>query len=147
MSKAETTAWNLSDITAKRRLMEHISTLKGLHDITIKPRRITRTLNQNSYYWIAVVTIFAHWLREQYGDPSITLEDAHDVLKRQILGVRSKEIGKDTIEIPASTRVLDKIEFADYIDQCAAWLADFCGLVVIDSKLFFDEKEQLRKAG
>lgn len=147
MSKAEKTCWNLSDVRDKRRLLEYIAQLKGLYDVTLRPRRITRSLQANSYYWVSTVTPFAHWLREQYGDPSITLEDAHDVLKRQLLGVRAKEIGKDTIEIPASTRVLDKIEFADYIDQCAAWLADFCGLVVVDSKLFFDERDRLRKVG
>lgn len=90
---------------------------------------------------------FAHWLRENYGDESITLEDAHDVLKRQILGVRTKTLGDggECIEIPASTRVLDKVEFSDYLEKCAAWLAEFCGIVVLSSDLYWESKDQPKK--
>lgn len=147
MSRAETTVWNLSDAPSKRRLMEHISMLKGLHDVTIKPRRITRSLQANAFYWVSTVTPFAHWLRENYGDESISLEDAHDILKRQILGVRTKQIGDggEFIELAASTRVLDKWEFANYLEKCAAWLAEFCEIVVLSSELFFEGKQESKR--
>lgn len=133
---------NLSDVAAKRRLMQKIGVMSGLHDVSIRPRRKTRSLNANNYYFSAVVTPFREWLREQWGDPSITTEQAHIELKRAVLGVKER-IREDTgevMELIPTTHDMDKYDFANYIDKAAAWLADFAGIVVIPSEMFFDSK-------
>lgn len=138
MAKAKSTVWNLTDVESRRRLMRHIGSLRGLWDVTFKERTKTRSLDQNSFYWIAVVTPFTDWLKESQGDNSITLEDAHEVLKQHILGVWELAGAKLT----RSTRKLDTAEFSEYIEKCSAFLAEYCEIAVIDSSLFFEARER-----
>lgn len=130
---------NLDDVETKKRLMSKIGRLRGLHEITIKPRRKARSLNQNSYYWVAVVSPFREWLRDEWQE-EVSLEQAHEMLKHKILGAKEltdKETG-EIIEIPPSSRDLDVHEFAEFIEGCARWLAEFTGIVVIPSEMFFE---------
>ena len=134
---------NLSDVETKRRLMQKIGGLQGLWDVTLKQRKRTRSLNQNAYYFAALVAPWTEWLREQSGDPSITSEQAHAELKRAVLGTR-EIVRKDTGEIIELTRTshnLDTAEFAEFIEGAARFLAEFAGIVVIPSELFFEEKQ------
>ena len=143
MSKSIPTVLNLSDLQVKRRLMQKVSMLSGLYEVTLKPRKLTRTLNQNRYYWAAVVSVFAQWLRDEWGDNTITSEQAHELLKKRILGSRvivDKTTGEE-LELPATTRTLDTKEFGEYVDACAAWLAEFCGIVVLPPELFYEQRE------
>lgn len=133
--------WNLSNPAEKQRLLLQISRLSGLQEVRIRPRKRTRTLNQNSYYWVAVVGPFTEWLREQYGDPLINAEQAHEMLKVKILGVEQKimENGEILTLIPRS-KTLNTDHFAAYIEKCAEWLSEFCEIVVIPSELFWESK-------
>lgn len=130
---------NLDDVETKKRLMSKIGRLRGLHEITIKPRRKARSLNQNSYYWVAVAQPFRDWLREEWQE-DVSLEQAHEMLKHKILG--SKEVVDkatgEVLEIPPTSRDLDVHEFGEFIEGCARWLAEFCGIVVIPSEMFFE---------
>lgn len=138
---------NMDDIEAKRRLMSKIGTLKGLYDVTLRPRKRTRSLNQNAYYFAALVTPWTEWLREQSGDPSITSEQAHIELKRAVLGTKeivNKETG-DVIELTRTSRNLDTAEFSEFIEGAARFLAEFAGIVVIPSELFFEDKRNGNK--
>ena len=137
---------NLSDVKQKRALMQRVSTLQGLYEVSLKPRKITRTLNQNAYYFAAVVHPFRDWLREAYGDPQIDLDQAHEMLKVKILGLDERLIdptGEVLMLIPRS-KTLDTVEFGQYLDKCAEWMASFCGIVVLPPELFFESKEPKR---
>lgn len=142
MNKTAPTVLNLSDLAVKRRLMQKISMLSGLYEVTLKPRKLSRTLNQNSYYWAAVVAPFTEWLCENYGE-TIKPEQSHEMLKRRILGAR--EITDTTtgeiLELPATTRTLDTKEFNEYIESCAEFLASFCGVVVLPPELFYEQRD------
>lgn len=131
-SKEPPTVLNFDDPEVKRRLMGYIGTLKGLWEVELKPRKLVRNLQQNKYYWCAVVTPFRDWLRESYGDSWITAEQAHEMLKERILSGRETNLGT----IPPTTTKLNTKEFAEYVDKAAAWLAEFTGIVVIPSDLF-----------
>lgn len=134
MSKEAIEIWNLSEASEKHRLMRQISGLKpGLYSVSIKPKRKTRTLDQNAYYFVAVVTPFAEWLREQYGDPHIDNEQAHEMLAVKVLGLQHGVL------VPR-TRTLNTKEFSDYIENAAAWLAEFAEIIVIPSDLFYEMK-------
>lgn len=145
-SKAPVEVLDLSDVATKRKLMSKISVLTGLWEVSIKPRKITRTLNQNAYYFAAVVAPFTDWLKEQYGDPQITSEQAHEMLKVKILGLDEKLIDGtgEVLKLIPRSKTLDTFEFGQYIDKCAEWLATFCGIVVLDSELFYESKEPKR---
>jgi hypothetical protein len=150
MSQAETLKHvvNMDNLTTKRRFMQKIQTMTGLWEISMKPRRFTRSLNQNSYYWAAVVSPFTDWLRNEWGDSSVQLEQAHELLKTKILGTKelvNKKTG-EVIEITRSSKMLDTHEFGEFIENAAAWLAEFTGIVVLSSELFWEQPEKKRKA-
>ena len=54
---------------AKVRLQTFIAGLPpdAIYEIRINPKRATRTLRQNSWYWAGIVTPFAEFLRAQEG--------------------------------------------------------------------------------
>lgn len=140
MSK-DTLLINMSDAAAKRELMIQIGRLSGLYEVYIKPRKRTRSLDQNAYYWAAVVQPFTDWLRLNYGDSKIDKEQAHEMLKVKILGLTEKQIpnsGESVTIIPRS-KTLTVEEFSEYIEKCAAWLAEFCEIVVVPSEMFYED--------
>lgn len=144
---SESMVLDLSDLDTKRKLMSKIGALQGLHEVTIKPRKRTRSLDQNAYYFAAFVTPFMHWLRETDGDPSIDKEQAHVALKMAVLGSKTvtlKTTG-EYVEIPPQTRGMKTDEFSIYLDLAAKWMAEFCGIVVLPSELFYETSA--RKAG
>jgi hypothetical protein len=134
---------DMDDIKVKRNLMAKISVMTGLVEVSIKPRKLTRSLSQNSYWWAAVVQPFSEWLSQEWGE-SIELEQAHEILKQKILGtdeLTNKKTG-EVIEITRSSRVLDTAEFGEMIDKAALWLAEFCGIVVLPPEVFEDKSDQ-----
>lgn len=134
---------NFDNLDTKRRFMQKVQTLKGLQEVSIRPRVKTRSLNANSYYWAAVVQPFTEWLRDEWGDPAITTEQAHEILKVKVLGTKDKVVENgEVIELIPTTRDMDKYDFADYIDKASAWLAEFCQIVVLSSDLFWEGKEK-----
>lgn len=133
---------DMSDLTTKRQVMEKIRTMQGLWEIRLKPRRLTRTLSQNAYYFVAVCQPFAEWLKQEWADNSISVDQAHELLKHKILGTReliNKQTG-EVIEITRSSRALDTAEFGEFIDKAAAWLAEFCGLIILPPELYSEKK-------
>lgn len=140
---------NFSDRAAKQKVMSEIGRLTGLYELTLKPRARTRSLDQNSYYWVAVVEPFTQWLREVYGDSRIDKDQAHEMLKAKILGITKKEIpgsGEDLMLLPRS-KTLTVEEFSEYIEKCAAWLAEFCEIIVIPSENFYEGETLGKKKG
>lgn len=135
---------NFDSVETKRRFMQKIQKLRGLYEISLAPRKKTRSLNANAYYWAAYIQPFTEWLRDEWGDRSITTEQAHALLKTQVLGTKEKMIEStgETIELIPTTHDMDKYEFADYLDSAAKWLAEFCGIVVLSSDLFFESREK-----
>lgn len=133
---------DLSDMNVKRALMSKIGALQGLHEVSIKPRKRTRSLDQNSYYFAAVATPFRDWLREAEGDPTITTEQAHATLKTAVLGaktVTNKATGV-CVEIPPPSRNMKTDEFSLYIEAAAKFLAEFCGIAVLPAEMFYEKK-------
>lgn len=135
--------WNLDDINERRRLAHQISKLRGLHEVSIHQRKLTRTLSQNRYYFAAVVAPFAEWLRETQGDNFIDSEQAHEMLKWKILGpveIASPVTGEVEI-LPPRSRTLTTGEFSEYVDKAAAWVGEFCEINVLPPELFSETKK------
>lgn len=152
MSKIDGITWNLSDATQKHKLMGQIAKLPpGLYDVGIKRRARTRSLDQNAYWWSAVIGPWLEWLQENEGDPTITKEQAHLALKKAVLGSReiiSKHTG-EVVEIIPDSHTMTTEEFSQLIEAAAKWLAEFAEIVVIPSEAYFEAQEsksKLRKA-
>jgi hypothetical protein len=136
----------MDDRAAKMRLIEQIQLARGLYEVKLRPRRRTRTLEQNAYYWAAFISPFADWLRREWGQP-INLVQAHEVLKRAVMGVREllhPETG-EVIEVPLDTRFMDTEEFSVYLDQAALWLAAWCEIIVLSSDMFAESAPEPSK--
>ena len=139
----------MSDVRAKRRLIAKIGTLQGLQEVSIKPRKLTRSLNANAYYWSAVISPWLQWLREEWGDTSITAEQAHIALKKAVLGMREKmRPDGEVMELVPTTHDMDKQEFGQYIESAAKFLAEFASIVVLEPEMYFESPapEQKRRA-
>lgn len=130
----------MDDRETKQRLMRKVGALSGLWEVSFRPRKRTRSLNQNSYYFVAVVQPFRDWLREQYGDDRIDLDQAHEMLKVKILGMDEKLIEgtNEVLKLIPRSRTLDSMEFSKYIEGCIEWLAEFANIIVIPSEMFFE---------
>jgi hypothetical protein len=144
MSRQEALILNMDDVHVKRQLMSKIGALSGVWKMTLTRQRFRRTLDQNAYYWVAVVTPFVEWLEDEWGD-KIEPEQAHEMLKQRILGVKYKEIAGQPLAIPPSSRNLDIEEFSIYVEKCIQWLAEFCGIVVVPSDVYSTQPNQTRK--
>jgi hypothetical protein len=131
---------DFSDINAKRQFIQGANLLQGLHEVRIKPRKRSRSLDQNAYYWSAFIPPWLAWLRMQEGNPSITAEQAHIALKNQILGTQviTNSEGR-TIEVPHTTHDMDTTEFSLYLDMAGKFLAEFAGLVVLPAESFYED--------
>lgn len=139
MSAENVTVLDMDDPRDKGRLKSHIDTLKGLWEVTLKRRRPTRTLNQNRYYWSAVVGPWLTWLRENEGSDFIDKEQAHEALKLAVLGMKTvsnKQTGA-AVKVPPRTRRMQTDEFADYVERAIQFLAEFCGIEVQSSEMFY----------
>jgi hypothetical protein len=141
---------NMDDVPTKRRFMQKVQTMSGLWEIQMKPRKFTRSLNQNGYYFAAFVPVFTEWLRDEWGDPSITTEQAHIELKKAVLGVRTKvsEQTGEVMELIPTTHDMDSYDFSNYLDKAAEFLARACGIVVLTPEMYFEgtPSEKRRKA-
>jgi hypothetical protein len=133
---------NLSNLEEKRKLMTHISTLEGLWEVKLKARKRTRSLDQNAYYWSAFIPPWLEWLRREYGDPSITAEQAHITLKCAVIDPRTKvnEQTGQALELVPTTHDMDTEQFSIYLDLAAKFLAEFCGLIILPAEMFAETR-------
>lgn len=136
---------DMDSLHNKRRLMAKIGSMSGLWEFQMRPRKKRRSLNANAYYWAAFIPGWLEWLREASGEPWITAEQAHEALKKHVLGTKpiiNKETGEVVDEVPPDTHTMDTAEFAQYLDRAAEFLASFCGILVTPSEMYFDQKEK-----
>jgi hypothetical protein len=121
---------DMSDPHAKAVVLAALRGLQGRHRIEVKRYRARRTDAQNRLLWAAINAPFGDFLREQ--GESYTDEDAHCLLKQKFL--RETIVNKDTGEVIGerlrSTTELNTAEFSEYVEKCAAYLADMFGVVV-----------------
>lgn len=137
--------YNLDDQTVKRGLMQKIGSMRGLWEVHLKPRKLTRSLNQNSYYHSAYCAVFRQWLQEEWGDPTISHLQAHIELKKNVLGVREKVNQRtgEVMELVPNTHDMTTDEFTMFLDKAAVWLAEYTGIEVLPASAF---TEPTRKA-
>jgi hypothetical protein len=115
----------------KRRVIQSVGVLTGLYEVTIEPRRSTRSNQQNKWYWACLVRAFGEYMRDQ--DYDITSDDeCHEFLKARFLAttVVNKTTGEVLGRRVKSTTELTTEQFSDYCERCRAWMADFFGIIV-----------------
>ena len=130
--------WNLAETSEKHRLMRQISSLPaGMYDVLIKPRRFTRSLNQNAYMHVAVVEPFRDWLNENWGE-RFDHDRAFETLKLAVMDIEKV----DGISIMPSTHKLDVGEFSEFLERAIQFLAVKCDIAVIPSDVFYNSNSK-----
>lgn len=86
--------------------------------VTIERERKLRSLKANAYLWGVVYRTIAEW--SGHDD-----EEIHDAMKSMFLPKRELLLPTGE-EIPAhgSTRVLDDVEFSDYVSKVKRWAGE-----------------------
>lgn len=88
----------------------------------------TRSLAQNAYLWGVVYATIVEYMREHHGR-DYSDEAVHEALKELFLPSRVEQMARRKVRIYRSTTKLTKREFADYVEHCIRWAAEF-GCVV-----------------
>lgn len=145
--KPETKLIDFDDPEKKRNFQQWAGRQRGLWEITAKPRKLRRSLNANAFYHAAVVSEWAMWIREEYGDQFITHEQAHVALKKVILGTIDRPLPNgEVIEIVPTTHDMDADTFSAYVEKCILFLSEFCGIECLRPEMNGESKDKLRKA-
>lgn len=101
---------------------------EGSYELKITKKN-KRSLNQNSYYWAAVIPLVHEGLRDMGND--VSLEETHEFLKAQF---NSKElVNTSTGEImkaPMSTTELSKEGFSIYIEKIQHFAAEYLNVYI-----------------
>jgi hypothetical protein len=128
---------DFSSQDSKARLWSVLRSCRGKVRVEMCQHRPRRTDRQNRYYWPCFVMPFCAFLKEQ-GD-AVTDTDAHEVLKGQFLR-DTKTIKGRKVEYVRSTTKLSTSEFNEYLDQCAAFLASYCDIIVPSPDLYHERE-------
>ena len=101
----------------KKLLITHLQSLGNNYVVEVKQNKNTRSMNQNKYYWSAIVQPLAKEL-------GYTVDELHDTLKVKfstqwlMIQHNDKEIPLQGIK---STTAMNTKEFEDYCEQIRIW--------------------------
>lgn len=125
------TMMDLSSPDNRRKLMVTIGRLTGMYQVSLKPRRITRTNAQNSYVWGVVYESVRAGIREAWGE-DLSADEVHLMMRARFLErpVVNRETGEVQQVIAGSTAALSVSEFAEYIDKIVQFAAEFLNVTV-----------------
>lgn len=114
---------------------------KGVYRFELMRHRPRRSDRQNKYYFPCFVEPFAAWLSEEWGEP-VSRDEAHGVLKEKFLKIDKWDhsTGEDLSYVRRSS-TLNTVEFNEYLDQCAKFLAETCGFVVPEPSVYREPVE------
>ncbi len=129
-----------SDKPRLQMFLGQVRLLEGQHRFSVKKYRAKRSDRQNRFYWPVFVQPFYEWLKDAGFDEVRTADDAHEMLKYRFLTVDiiDKSTGESIGTTVRSTATLDTKEFNEYLDRCAQFLAEFCGIVVPEPRVYHE---------
>ena len=102
----------------RARLDDYIARQPEGQRLVVKVSRETRSGRQHRYYWGVVLKTIAN----ANGD---AVDYLHELFKKEFLGQECKETFGRMVWKSRSTTSLDTQEFAEYIEQIRAFVADF----------------------
>ena len=131
---------DLNEPGTKRRLMMLIGSLRGLYDLTLRPRRATKTTAQLGYYYGVVIEEFQDFMRDQ--GQFYTADELHVFLKRRLLArdVVDPTTGEVIGDTLPSVRDFDIAQMSDFIDKSVQFLSDRMNIVIPPPSQYREEK-------
>lgn len=105
-------------------------------EVIVKKKKRRRSLDQNAYYWSAVIPGIVQGLID-LGHELMYGNEAHHYGIHEFLKNKFLDNGKDLadtngvmIRIPPSTRMLTKLEFMHYLELVIKWAAEDLNTVI-----------------
>ncbi len=125
----------IADSEAKKYKKFEMTAGSGVWCVYIERPKRERTLPQNSYYWVAVVSI----LGDELGYTKDEMHDEYKILfnseKREPRKIELPNGETVTVELKPkvkSTTRLSTVEFIDYVKTCRRWAATEYGVYIPD---------------
>lgn len=122
---------NLSDASVKAGFVRRVQGLEGVYAVKIAKYRRRRSLQQNRFYWGAILPVICGGIAEAWGEP-ITADEAHLLLKQMFLSrpIVNKQTGEEMGRVPPSSASLNVDQFSEYIEKIAKFSAESLGVVL-----------------
>lgn len=112
-----------------------LARMKGkLVEVQVRPERRRRSLNQNSWFWVAIVPAVANYLSEATGN-EFSDDQAHYLLKSVFIGVIETPLGP----VPKSSKTLTTEEFSTFCEKIRAHCASEWGFTIPGPEKFWEE--------
>jgi hypothetical protein len=118
-------------VTNSKGLWAYVMALKGEEfQITVEPKKKTRSSQQNRYMHGVVYPLAAKGLSDAFGYP-VSLEETHHFFRakfwfREMVDMETGEITK----IPRSTTEMDTTDMMGYTDAIRAFCANYLGTTI-----------------
>lgn len=120
-------------ISNRRGFDEDMRNFEGKRlQISVKGYKASRSLEQNGYYWGCVIPYVQEGLLDAGFDKSVLdQENVHEMLKGKFLkeDLAKDEWNGDFITLVGTTTDLNKLEFADYIEEIRRWASEILNII------------------
>ena len=116
-------------ITNKKVVASQFALPDGSYYAEIKSKK-HRSLNQNRFWWGALLPLVKMGLNDAGYSEVKTVEDAHEVLKALFLKKHISNPDGLALEMSGSTAELTTVEFNELIEKVQMWASDFLGVVI-----------------
>jgi len=117
----------------KKRLFEVLKVLKGVHAVSLKKWRKSRSTSQNRYYWGVVISYLS-------SETGYTREEVHQEMQRMFLRYDKELPNGTTKEFFRSTTSLDKMDMEVYLEQIRIFAISELGCYIpLPNEIVFPE--------
>jgi len=89
----------------------------------------SKTIPQLGYVFGVIYPSIIKFVEDGYGE-TFTGEEIHRWMKKQILGVKYKQIDSDVIEVERELKKSDRKEWSNYIDSVIIFCENRWGLII-----------------
>lgn len=127
----DTAIYDLSKPRHRSALISRVQGLDGKYRVTLKKVFRGRSVNQNAFYWAAVIPCLASAITESWGE-TISNGETHIFLKDKFLS--QPVINRKTGEVMGfkqdSTTKLNVSQFCEYLDKIIKFAGEFLNVEV-----------------
>lgn len=125
---------NFTNEGDKAAFIRKVGMLSGVYTVRISRHLRRRSLEQNRYYWGAILPVVCGGIAEAWGEP-ITVDEAHLLLKSMFLSrpIVNKQTGQEMARVWPSSKALNTDQFSEYIEKISRFAAESLGCVIPSS--------------
>ena len=138
---------DFSDRTQKLRFLSRIGTFAGKWRFSFRKYKPKRSLKANGFYWAAVVPAMQEFMREH--GQIFDADQVHEFFLQTHSSVPVVDpfTGEVLKEIGQRSSEMDSGEFAEYVNDCIAWMYERFLITVPDPAEYYNTKQEATASG